>query len=207
MNADSFYAHSAACGFFARIFRAGLDAELLRRCAREHVIGLWPRVGEAGATLDGVFSDLNEAALTRIERDNTVLFIGPENPVPMWESVWTTKDRLLFADCAEAVRQAFAGAGLEAPNAGHEPADHLAFELAFLATLLARAGQALEAGEAPQAHQHAEAARAFLAEHPAKWAAACLDEIGRRAGTDFYRAASVLCADTLTGLQEALATA
>jgi TorA maturation chaperone TorD len=211
MNADVLFGHSAACGFFATIFRPGLDADLLRRCARDHVAEFWPLCGTgddaraALATLRGVFADLNDAALALIERDNTVLFIGPENPVPMWESVWTTKDRLLFADCTDDVRQAFAEAGLEAPNDGREPADHLAFELAFLSVLLARAVKTVEAGDEAQGRRHFEVAAAFFNGHLANWAGDCLAEIGERAGTDFYRGTAALCADTLTGLREIFA--
>jgi len=207
MNADDLFAFSAACGLFARLFGAGLDHDLVRRCAEGHVVEAWPFHDAGGglAMLAGVFADLTDETLVVIERDNTVLFIGPENPVPMWESVWTTPDRLLFADCAEAVRQAFAGAGLAAPNDGHEPADHLAFELSFLAALLARAGQAMEAGDEAQAQQQVDVAAAFFAAHPARWASDCLAEVGQRAATDFYRGAALLCADTLAGLQAAFA--
>jgi TorA maturation chaperone TorD len=172
---------------------------------------MWPLYGEGAdaraalETVRGVFADLSEAALADIELDNTALFIGPENPVPMWESVWTTNDRLLFADCTEDVRQAFAQAGLEAPNAGREPADHLAFELAFLAVLLARAGQILEAGDQLEAQRNFETAAAFFNGHPGRWARECLAEIGRLAATDFYRGTAMLCVDTLTGLQETFA--
>ena len=207
MNADDLLAYSAACGLFARLFGAGLDHDLLCRCADGHVVEAWP-FRDAGGGLDmlaSVFAALTDESLAQIERDNTVLFIGPENPVPMWESVWTTRERLLFADCAEDVRQAFAGAGLAAPNDGHEPADHLAFELSFLAALLARAGQAMEAGDEAQAQQHVDVAAAFFDAHPARWASDCLAEVGGRAATDFYRGAALLCADTLTGLQAAFA--
>jgi TorA maturation chaperone TorD len=207
MTADDLLAYSAACGLFARLFGAGLDHDLVRRCAQGHVAEAWPFRDAGGglAMLAGVFADLTDETLDMIERDNTVLFIGPENPVPMWESVWTTRDRLLFADCTEAVRQAFAGAGLTAPNDGREPADHLAFELSFLAALLARAGQAMEAGDEAQAQRHVDVAAAFFAAHPARWASDCLAEVGQRAATDFYRGAALLCADTLAGLQAAFA--
>jgi TorA maturation chaperone TorD len=205
VTADDLWAASAACGLFARFFRPGLEADLLRRCAEGQVFEAWPLPADDGALglLRQVCAGLTEATLADIERDNTALFIGPEHPVPMWESVWTTTERLLFADCTGQVRQAMARAGLAAPEAANEPADHLALELALLAALLARAGQAVEAGEDGRADL--AAARAFLADHPARWADACLAEVGRRAATDFYRGASGLGRATLAGLQASLA--
>ncbi|MDR3538448.1 MAG: molecular chaperone TorD family protein [Acetobacteraceae bacterium] len=207
MDANTLIASSAACGFLARIFRPGLDRDLLRRCAADRFAESWPidgagADGDAGLALLGpVFDGLDEPALDSIERDNTALFIGPDNPVPMWESVWTTKDRLLFADCTSDVEQAFARAGFVVPGAGREPADHLAHEFSFIAALLARTVAAVEAGNTIQARRQIETAAAFFDQHPARWAADCLRDIEARASTDFYRGAALLGTDAMAALQ------
>jgi putative dimethyl sulfoxide reductase chaperone len=118
--------------------------------------------------------------------------------------VWTTRERLLYADCTDDVRRAFAEIGFTAPNPDHEPADHLANELAFLSTLLARTAAALDQGDEATAKRMFETAGAFFDNHPARWAPLCLGEVARRADTDFYRGAARLCAATLTALQGVL---
>lgn len=216
MDADTLLAFGAATGLFARLFGPGLDAGLLRRCAANHVVETWPVALEdaearaalamMGAALNGLDEDGPDGeALDAIGRDNAALFVGPDKPVPMWESVWTTRERLLYADCTEEVRRAFAEAGFEAPNPDHEPADHLANELAFLSALLARTAAALDKGDEAGATRLFDAAASFFDNHPGRWAALCLAEVGRRAGTDFYRGAARLAAATLTALQGVLA--
>jgi putative dimethyl sulfoxide reductase chaperone len=213
MNDDLLIAYGAACGFFARVLRPGLDADLLRQCARERVFQSWPLSGAkidkpAGlAVVAGALADLGDDRLARIEEDNTALFIGPQDPVPMWESVWTTEERLLFADCTSAVQASFAEFGFQIANPANEPSDHLAFELAFMAALLARAGENIEAGDRDEAGRHLVAAEKFFEDHLARWAAECLRTITERASTDFYRGASLLCIDTLASLRANLANA
>ncbi|CAH2603248.1 putative oxidoreductase component of anaerobic dehydrogenases; Functional role page for Chaperone protein TorD [Rhodovastum atsumiense] len=212
-DANTLFAHGAACGFLARLLRPGCDRALLHRCAQDHIAETWPpgTTGEAGRTglalLGQALASLDTITLEAIEHDNTRLFLGPEAPVPMWESVWTTEERLLFADCTHAVAAAFTAAGLAPPGAWREPADHLAFELAFLATLLTRAGQATAEGEPERARHDVATAAAFFAQHPDRWARSCLHEINKRADTDFYRGVALLGIDTLDALQALLACA
>ena len=211
MNDDLLIAYSAACAFFARVLRPGLDADLLRQCARNRAFESWPLPGAgidkpAGlGVVAAALADLGEDQLARVEEDNTLLFIGPHEPVPMWESVWTTKDRLLFDDCTSAVEAAFAEFGFTIPNPANEPSDHLSFELAFLAALLARAGENIAAGDRVEARRHLVAAGVFFDDHLAKWAAECLRTITERAATEFYRGIGSLCADTLASLRTDLA--
>jgi TorA maturation chaperone TorD len=206
-------AYSVACAFFARVLRPGLDADLLRRCAQERMFASWPLPStgpEAAAALAMVataLAGLDDDRLGRIEEDNTALFIGPEDPVPMWESVWTTRERLLFADCTAAVEQDFARFGFENPGAGREPSDHLAYELAFVAALLARAGERTHCGDRDEARRHLVAAATFLDEHLCRWAGDCLHAVAERAGTDFYRGAARLCAAALVALKADVGTA
>jgi TorA maturation chaperone TorD len=182
---DQAVACAAICGLFARVFRLGLEPGLLARCAADGLAGAWPVAPRTQAGCDALalfakgLACLDESA---VEADNTRLFLGPENPVPVWESVWTTEDALLFAPCEAEVRALYAGAGF-APPCANEPADHLAYEFAFLATQLSR-------GET-------KSARAFLTDHLGRWGGACLAEISRCAETDLYRGAARLAADFL----------
>jgi putative dimethyl sulfoxide reductase chaperone len=207
MHDDLLITYSAACAFFARVLRPGLDADLLRHCAREQMFASWPLPGAATAEpsglalVAGALAALDDDRLARIDEDNTLLFIGPQDPVPMWESVWTTEDHLLFDDCTAAVETAFAEFGFAIPDPLREPSDHLAYELAFIAALLARAGDHLQSGDSDAARRHLEAAARFIGDHLSKWADACLGAVAARAGTDFYRGASRLCADTLARLR------
>ncbi|WP_146002589.1 TorD/DmsD family molecular chaperone [Telmatospirillum siberiense] len=207
METDLLFAHGAALGFCANLFHPEFNRTLLHRCAEEGLSGSWPlpltdettRENQA-AVLDALDTPTEEY-LSAIEADNTALFIGPVEPVPMWESVWRTRERLLYGDCTEEVRLAYAQAGFTTPDDIHEPEDHLSLELTFLAALLIRSGQILEDGRPDAAAGELETARAFHHLHTSLWAFDCLREIGRLAATPFYRGAADLCARTLFSLE------
>jgi TorA maturation chaperone TorD len=204
---DLLVAYSIACAFFGRVLQPGVDTDLLRQCAQERMFESWPLPASAGGVppglpvVAGALAALDDDRLAMIEEDNTVLFIGPNDPVPMWESVWTTEERLLFADCTAAVEQEFIRHGFQNPGGGREPADHLAYELAFVAALLARTCEYVRADDRDQAQRHLAAAAAFLHAHLCRWAGDCLRMIAERAGTDFYRGVAALCAATLDNLK------
>lgn len=206
METDTLFAHAAALGFCASLLHPQFDRTLLLRCAEEGLFDTWPlpvpdtTTREHLASVLGVLAQPTEEALAAIENDNTALFIGPAEPVPMWESVWRTEERLLYGACTEEVRQAFNRAGFAMPEGIREPEDHLALELSFLAAQLIRSGQALDEGLADKARDELETARSFHALHTALWATDCLSAIGRQAATPFYRGAVCLCASTLSSL-------
>lgn len=185
---DFTLAAAAICGFGAQVLRPGIPPGLLARAAAEGLAGAWPLAPgtpEGQAALASLARALDPLDAEAIAADNTRLFLGPADPVPVWESVWTTEEHLLYAPCEAEVRACYAASGF-APPCTNEPADHLSLELAFLAALLSRGEE--------------DAARAFLAAHLGRWAAPCLGEIACRATTDFYRAIPALVAEALAVL-------
>lgn len=185
---DLTLAVAAICGFGAQVFRPGIPPGLLARAAAEGLAGAWPLAPgtpEGRSALASLARALDPLDAEAIAADNTRLFLGPADPVPVWESVWTTEERLLYAPCEAEVHACYAASGFAPPRA-NEPADHLSLELAFLAALLSRGEQ--------------DAAQAFLAAHLGRWAAPCLDEIARRAATNFYRAIPPLASEALAAL-------
>ncbi len=126
----------------------------------------------------------NLAALTA---DYNRLFVGP-GPLlaPPWESAQRSVDRLLFGPPTLEVRAWFARFGLEAPNRGREPDDHLGLELGFLAHLCERA-QAVMATDPAALAELLRAMNEFLDQHLLLWAPNCLEQILGGARTLYYQ--------------------
>ena len=123
-------------------------------------------------------------ALAALGADYNRLFVGP-GPLlaPPWESAQRSVDHLLFDRHTLAVRAWFARFGLEAPERGREPDDHLGLELAFMGHLCD-----LAAAAAPAARAELRRAMAgFLDEHLLRWAPACLEQVRTRARTLYYQ--------------------
>jgi TorA maturation chaperone TorD len=135
-------------------------------------------------------------------RDYTELFIGPEHPLKQWESVWTTQDRLLFGDSAIEVGEIYARHGFVAQT--QEPSDHIALEYSFLAELLNLIVQSAENRETGDVARLTFEARNFLERHLGSWVECFLEDLERRAATDFYRGVAMLCRATLDAIHNEL---
>jgi TorA maturation chaperone TorD len=128
------------------------------------------------------------SAPDRLGDDYNRLFVGPGRlPAPPWESAWRGPERLLFGPHTLAVRDWYARFGLEAPQAGREPDDHLGLEFLFMAHLCD-----LAAGDWPASAAAWEAAAGFLDQHLLRWAPDCLAGLAAAAGTDYYQGVALL---------------
>ena len=169
----------------------------------------WPLAPAAPSTARGI--DLLHTALAgaapaallpAVRSDYTALFIGLEQvDAPPWESVYLSRDHLLFDAQTLAVRDFYARFGLQIPNLDHEPDDHMGYELLFLAHLLEQAALALAANPEAVA-QFLAAAGDFFAAHPQQWALLFAERIDQYAHTNYYRGFAHL----LLGSLDALAT-
>lgn len=206
MDQDMAEACAVACGFLARLFQECPSREWLLTLRDRQLLEEWPlampaeqgREGDTGLRLMARFvAELDEAGIAAIRRDHAAMFVGPGDPLPQWESVCLTEDRLLFGEPAFAVRRLYAEFGLALPPESGEADDHVGYELAFVASLLHMAADALAEARIAQAEIALHAAAAFLREHLLPWVGEFLDALQARADTPFYRGAAMLCRDTL----------
>jgi len=211
MQQDIFKADSLACGFFAELFQAEPQGAMLKTIRDEQLFDAWPVPpttpgGEEGlGLLKRFFAAYDRHKHQAVARDFSRMFIGPGDPLPQWESVCTTEERLLFGEPTLAVRKAYAEFGFESPNRDHEPGDQIGYELAFVASLLDLAASSLEQGDAGEAARFAQGARRFMDEHLLVWSEEFLSALEKRAETDLYKGAAQLCRDTLTAVRANLA--
>lgn len=108
------------------------------------------------------------------------LFVGP-GPVlaPPWESVYRTRDKLLFGEPDDAVRKIYLREGLVVNQA--EPADHIALELAFMARVGALAPENSE-----NAAEIMNIQCSFLKEHLLSWVPDWQKDVTCNAETHFW---------------------
>lgn len=141
---------------------------------------------EAAAREDGVAELAREARL-----DHTYLFrmTGQSRTTP-YESVYRTDEAIMFGDTLFDVRAVLSGAGLQLDSDLNEPEDHAGLEFMLAAALLAQG--------------RPDDARAFLSEHLLVFGPLYLENLGKRAQSDYYRAVAALCAAVLAGAADAL---
>ncbi len=111
-----------------------------------------------------------EGVLDKVRSEYTRLFIGPATlPAPPWESVYTTKERLIFQESTLKVRQCYLKYNFRPTNYRSEPDDHIALELDFMANLSHLTEKAFQDGNTNEVIQILTDQKAFLEEHLLAW--------------------------------------
>jgi TorA maturation chaperone TorD len=129
--------------------------------------------------------------LDDLRSEYTQLMIGPDKlQAPPWESVYASRERVLFTRTTLEVRNFYRSQGFIAAKYPHVADDHLAIELDFLAQLAGRA-QKEPAGEKEVA---LSASLEFLTAHLLEWLSRYTEDLvnqqNDRNGTGFYAAAA-----------------
>ncbi|MBC2582494.1 molecular chaperone [Clostridium sp. DJ247] len=109
------------------------------------------------------------------------LFVGPDHiPAPIYESVYRTKDKLLFGQSELEVRKIYYNSGLEVKST--EPADHLALELSFMARLCFITKDDFS----QQVIEYLNKQHDFLKDHLLQWVPLWADAVNANAQTKFW---------------------
>lgn len=107
-----------------------------------------------------------------LAQEYTRLFLAPvpEHPViPLYESVYTSTERLLMQEAAVAVRKCYRKAGLDLRGDFKDLPDHIATELEFMHWLTGMEYQAREQGKTEQAKDYLTWQGDFFRKHLSRW--------------------------------------
>ncbi|WP_238915565.1 molecular chaperone TorD family protein [Clostridium sp. YIM B02555] len=109
------------------------------------------------------------------------LFIGPDEILaPLWESVYKTKDKLLFGEIELENRRYYNSNGLDVKES--EPADYLPMQLSFISRLC---DAALE-DNFENINENLAKQRDFLKDHLISWIPYWVEGINQNAETQFW---------------------
>lgn len=109
------------------------------------------------------------------------LFVGPDHIfAPLWESVYITKDRIIFDESELEIRRLYNKSGLDVKKT--EPADHLSLELGFMARLCFE----IKIDLTLITDQRLVKQKQFLKEHLLKWTLYLKESINEHALTQFW---------------------
>ncbi len=189
-------AHGAASGVLSRVLLAPADLELFTLLTDAEMLAAWPIAGDEHTRrgLDLLAESARVGEDTRVlESDYYRLFVGPQPmKAPPYESVYLTREHLIFEEPTLEVRAAYAEFELAAPKLNREPDDHLGLELDFIAKLCLAALDAIDQDDAAALGRSLDAQRRFLTDHVQRWAGACLRLVDEHADTRFYQGVAVL---------------
>ena len=108
--------------------------------------------------------------LSQVHTEYMRLFVGPTKLVaPPWESVYRSKQAMLFQESTLAVRQFYKKFGMQPESLLKVPDDSLGLEMAFMMNLCGKALEALEADDEKLLKHILEGQRIFLDSHLLEW--------------------------------------
>lgn len=202
--AESLTAFALAFGFLHKAFYEEPDEPFIAALVAENLFAEWPVDSDDAETKTGLAllqafaADWQDDQLSALRRDFARLFVGPDRLLaPPWESVYLSREHLLFEEQTLAVRQFYGRFNLQAPNLNVEPDDHIALEMAFMAHLCTLGLTAVSHNDIPALNHTLQAQHDFLDEHLLRWAPEFCEKVIERADTAYYRGAAHLILGTL----------
>lgn len=141
-------------------------------------------------------SNLWNNSLTELAVDYVKTFIGhgidAYSAAYPYESVYTSKKRLLMQEARDEVLAIYRSAGLNKLDSWKENEDHIAMELEFMQILSKRILDALDKDDLDAATSLFATQQNFLEDHLVSWVPMMTDDIKRFAQTDLYKGLAFL---------------
>jgi TorA maturation chaperone TorD len=197
---------SLSYGFLSKAFYQPPDRDFLERLIANDLLKDFPLnvdrpslangIKIMGNFLDCASEDLQGETLSELIWDYHRLFVGPGHLyAPPWESVYRSREHLVFESQTLEIRSWYRRFGLQAPRLNKEPDDHIGLEFAFLLHLctLALQSQADEQGF----KRLLDAQRMFLEAHLLKWGPELFRSVIHSAETDYFRGLGFLAQGVL----------
>lgn len=103
-----------------------------------------------------------------------------------YESVYTSRDRLVMQDAYEAVMKIYRANGIGKLDADLYE-DHIALELEFMSILCRRAIELAESEDTQALEENLDLQKSFLRDHLLNWAGEFFDSIRSCPGSNFYK--------------------
>lgn len=212
LNEEELVAYGLCCKFLGEAFYKPPQPALWQMILDENLFENWPLNTDdpftrAGLSqLTALTAQSTGATFDAMRDDYAALFVGPTRlKAPPWESVYRSRDHILFEKQTREVRAFYAAFGLEFNGINKEPDDHFGLELLFLAHLLGQALARRDTGDVAGQTQMMNGVVQFLQNHTLHWAEAFLGRVINHASTDYYRGIGYLAAGALLTLCSKLA--
>lgn len=186
--------------FVGSLLRTEPEKEWLESLVQNRVFEEIPYRADQKAVAEGqrmltTWMDAYDNSLfDELYNDYMALFVGPAKPLASpWESTYSKdSEGLLFQKETLDVRKWYKSFGFQIENLYHEPDDHIAFELEFIAKLSEKASLSAQNNEELEARQLLESQGRFMKQHILVWHEEWADRVLENAQTEFYRGIALL---------------
>ena len=189
---------SAVYGLMARLYNVEVDAALLDELrGRSFPSDTGNADVDKGYGLIARFmSNVWDNTLTELAVDYVRTFIGHGmdmySAAYPYESVYTSKTRLLMQEARDEVMALYHAAGIVKADSWKEGEDHIALELEYMQILAGRTASALREGREEEAVSALKMQRNFIEDHLGAWSPMFTADGKKYAKTDLYQGLAYL---------------
>jgi TorA maturation chaperone TorD len=209
--ADQLTAYMLVFGFLHKVFYEPPAQAFVAAMVNDALFADWPietsdKNTQTGLALLQTFTtNWQDDQLAELKRDFARLFVGPDRLLaPPWESVYLSREHLLFEAQTMAVRSFYGRFNLRAPHLNNEPDDHIGLEFAFLAHLCRLGLMAVSQNDTDALAEALQAQRDFLDEHLLRWAPQFCQKVITQAETPFFHGVAYLALGSLQDIAQML---
>lgn len=129
---------------------------------------------------------MTEEEFKRIIEEYNFLFIGPGHlKAPPWESVYISKEKIIFDEHTLSVREFYKNWGVNTNIKNKEPDDHIGFQLEFMSILSGKAINSIEKNNMIKLEKIIKAQINFLDSHTLLWVDEFLDNVFKHSKQSF----------------------
>ena len=198
-------------GLLARLYRVEVDPVFLDQLrAMKFPASTGNELMDKGyRQLAGYLAHTDAGTLTELAVDYVRAFIGHgidgHAAAYPFESVYTSKKRLMMQGARDEVLALYRAEGVDKAADWKDGEDHVALELEFMKTLAERAAKALRSGNEGEAARLLAVQRSFLDNHLRKWLPTFTRDMTIFAKTDLYQGLANLTAGFLQVEEEFMA--
>lgn len=175
--------------FQARVYRREVDQTLLDTIKNLEIQSDSSDMPEALRVIQASAANTDDP-LTDFAVDYARIFLGAGIAKGVaaypYESVYTSRDRLVMQDAYEAVMIIYRANGIGKLDADLYE-DHIALELEFMSILCRRAIELAEGGDTQALEENLDLQKSFLRDHILNWTGEFFDSIRSCPGSNFYK--------------------
>jgi TorA maturation chaperone TorD len=194
------------------LFFKPLEKEAFWQIKNDRALDALNDIEMGGHQLYQFFTTATEEDLQKEKDEFNRLFVGPgEIVAPPWESVYTSREKLLFDEATFQVRKLYHQFGLRLVKENNEPDDHLVAELEFMLFLARQTEQIGSefAGEFKEAQCESlqellQVQIDFLKDHLLAWIPQFTEKVIKHSNSLLYIGAALLLKEFIESETESL---
>ena len=170
--------------FLSQVYAREVTLDFLRKL-RDAPQGVDRMLKEFTERLKG--SDLREVEL-ELATEYAALFLNVgKYPVFLFESVYTSKEKLLMQEARDEVLSEYRKEGLDKIEGFKEPEDHIAIELEFMSYLCQKTIDSIKNSDSETTLAYLNKQKDFLEKHLMVWVPAFCIDLEQATKSDFYQ--------------------